>query len=83
MVTAELPGVEEKDINLDVKRNTLTISADTPTRKYYKEVAIPTPVKEEIVESTYRNGILEVKLKKGKKDEKSNERCVGRMHAHT
>jgi HSP20 family protein len=67
-VIAELHGVEESEISLKVTDNALTISTDTSARKYYKEVELPTPIKEEITESSYRNGILEVKLVKTKKD---------------
>ena len=67
-VMTELPGVEESEISLKVTGNVLTISTDTSARKYFKEVELPTPVKEEIAESSYRNGILEVKLVKTKKD---------------
>ncbi len=67
-VTAELPGVEESEINLKVEDTTLTISTGTSARTYYKEVKLPTPVKGEVAESSYRNGILEVKLVKTKKD---------------
>jgi HSP20 family molecular chaperone IbpA len=67
-VTAELPGVEESEINLKVEDTTLTISTGTSARTYYKEVELPTPVKKEVAESSYRNGILEVKLVKTKKD---------------
>ena len=67
-VMAELPGVEESEISLKVTDNALTISTDTSARKYHKEVELPTHVKEEIAESSYRNGILEVKLVKTKKD---------------
>jgi len=67
-VMAEMPGVKENEINLDIHDNTLTISTDTPARKYYKEVELPNPVKKKAVESSYRNGILEVKLRKTKKD---------------
>ena len=63
-VTAELPGVEKNDINLVLTENLLTIKVNTPTKKYYKEVKLPTKVDKEIVESAYRNGILEIKLKK-------------------
>lgn len=63
-VVAELPGVEKDDINLELAEDLLTIRVDTPTRKYYKEVKLPTAVEKEVVESTYRNAILEVKLKK-------------------
>ena len=67
-VTAELPGVEENQINLSVEDNTLTISTETSARTYFKEVKLPTPVKKKAVEYSYRNGILEVKLMKTKKD---------------
>lgn len=63
-IMAELPGVAEKDIKLEVKPDKLVISTDTLTRKYYKEVALPSSVKIESVKKTYNNGILEVKLEK-------------------
>ena len=40
-VVAELPGVEKKDIKLDGTESSLTISVDTPERKYYKKVELP------------------------------------------
>jgi HSP20 family protein len=67
-VMAELPGVEENEISLNVEDNTLTISTDTSAKTYFKEVKLPTPVKKKAVEYSYRNGILEVKLMKMKKD---------------
>ena len=63
-VMAELPDVEENQINLNIDNNTLTISTDTSDRKYYKKVELPEPVEKDSVESSYRNGILEVKLRK-------------------
>jgi len=65
-VIAELPGVEENDVNLKIENNVLTISADTPARKYSKEVKLPTSIELDSVESKLRNGILEVKLRKAK-----------------
>jgi len=65
---AELPGVEENEISLNVEDNTLTISTDTSAKTYFKEVKLPTPVKKKAVEYSDRNGILEVKLMKMKKD---------------
>jgi HSP20 family molecular chaperone IbpA len=66
-VTAELPGVEENAIKFEVTGNNLTISADTSARSYYKEVKLPASAEKKVVESSYRNGILEVKLRKTKK----------------
>jgi len=63
-IVAELPGIEERDIKLKTKQSKLIISVDTPDRKYYKEVKLPCPVKGEI-EKTYKNGVLEIRLKKG------------------
>jgi len=65
-VMAELPGVEEKDVNLKIENNVLTISADTPAKKYSKEVKLPTSIERHSVESKLRNGILEVTLRKAK-----------------
>ena len=65
-VIAELPGVEKKDIKLYATERTLTIDVDTPTRKYYKELELPARVDEHSARSTYKNGVLEVVLKKKK-----------------
>jgi len=73
LVLAELPAVDEKDVNIKVEENTLTISTDTSARKYYKQVKLPTPVEKDTMESIYRNGILEVKLRKANSTGKTEE----------
>ena len=65
-VVAELPGVEKKAIRLFATERTLTISVETPERKYHKELELPVEVDETSARSTYRNGILETVLKKRK-----------------
>jgi len=72
-VTAEIPDFKEDEISLQIENNTLTISTDTSARKYYKHVELPAPVEKDIIESSYRNGILEVKLSKAKTTEKTKE----------
>ena len=67
-VIAELPGVEKEDIKLHGTEDTLTISVDTPERKYYKEVDLPVKVDPRKAKSSYKNGVLEVTLPK--KEEK-------------
>jgi len=69
-VIAELPGVEKEDIKLHGTENTLTISVDTPRRKYYKEVELPEKVDIKGAKSSYKNGVLEVTLPKVEKKEK-------------
>ena len=65
-VMAELPGVEESKVRLEIENDLLTIRSDTSARKYYKEVRLPTSVKKSPAESKFRNGILEIKLVKAK-----------------
>jgi len=63
-VYAEMPGVNETDIKLDLKGDILDITAGSNERKYHKEVLLPTAVKAETLTSSYKNGILEVKIRK-------------------
>ncbi len=63
-VVAEVPGVEKDDINLNASERKLIISVDTPQRKYYKEVDLPAEVDPKSTKASYKNGVLEVVLKK-------------------
>jgi len=63
-VYAEMPGVSQEDIKLDLREDILDISAQSGDRKYHKEVLLPAKVKPETLESSYKNGIFEVKIKK-------------------
>jgi len=63
-IYAEMPGVNEADIKLDLKEDILDISAQTGDRKYHKEVLLPAKVQAETIVSSYNNGILEIKVKK-------------------
>ncbi len=64
-VIAELPGVEKEDINLAIEGKKLSISVDA-ARKYFRTVEIPSAVDVESIKAIYKNGILEVTLKKPK-----------------
>jgi HSP20 family protein len=64
VVVAELPGVEKEDINLHVAEDRLTISVDTPQRKYQKKLPLPEEVDSKPVKASYKNGVLEVRFKK-------------------
>lgn len=69
-IVVELPGVEKKDIKLHGTEDMLSISVETPQRKYYKEITMPTKVKVKEAKSEYKNGVLEVTLPKIKEDRK-------------
>ena len=64
MVIAELPGVDESDIHLEIKGDILTLKAEGKDRKYSKEVLLPSEVEGGSMETQYRSGIMEIKLTK-------------------
>lgn len=64
LVVCEMPGVDESDIRLHVEDDTLDLSASGNLRRYHKEVLLPTGVDPASLKSSYRNGILEVRLAK-------------------
>lgn len=69
-IVAELPGVEKNDIKLHGTENKLTISVDSPQRKYFKNVELPTNVKVKEAKTKYKNGVLEIKLPKTREEKK-------------
>lgn len=62
LVVAEMPGIGESDIKLDLKEDILTISAGRGDKKYQKEVLLPAAYSPDKMSHTCRNGVLEVKL---------------------
>jgi HSP20 family molecular chaperone IbpA len=64
IVLAELPGIDEKDINIETDESTITITAENETKKYLKIVRLPTHIKRGAIEFTHKNNILQVRLKK-------------------
>jgi len=70
-IIAELPGIEKKDINLSATEDSLRIRVDTPDRKYRKELRFPARVKPDTTRASYKNGVLEVKLKRAEPKKES------------
>jgi HSP20 family protein len=64
LIIAEMPGVEEKDIIIELKEDILIISAKGQSRQYYKELLLTVKVKDTTISRKYNNGILEIRLKK-------------------
>jgi len=62
-VIAELPGVAEGDIAYQVNGDVLTISTKGD-RPYHAEVVLPGCAEKEGIQSSYNNGVLELRLKK-------------------
>ncbi len=80
VVTASVPGTSKEDINVSVDDNVLTIKAETGessnketdgyllrerrTGSYYRALRLPETVDFENAESTFKNGVLKIKLPK-------------------
>jgi len=66
-VTVEIPGVEKEDIDLNITENKLEIKVNNPKRKYHKRVEIPCNVKPKTTKATYKNGVLDIVIKRVEK----------------
>jgi len=64
VVVAELPGLKKEDIQIHVGQCNLTISVDTLERRYHEELALPVETDPKSAVATYKNGVLQVRLKK-------------------
>lgn len=63
-VYAEMPGVDEEDIRINLKDDILEISAKRGERKYRKEVLLPIKPTSEALTSKFKNGVLEITIRK-------------------
>lgn len=79
-VRMDIPGMEAKDLDIQVNANVLTVSGERKEEHeekgktyhrierrvgtFSRSVTLPSPVKEDAVDAQYKNGILTVKLPK-------------------
>jgi HSP20 family protein len=63
-VVAEMPGIEKEDVELDVEGRQLEIRAAHGERKYHEFVDLPCDVDVDSARASYKNGVLDVTLKK-------------------
>jgi len=79
-VRMDIPGMEAKDIDIQVNANVLTVSGERKEEReekgktyhrierrvgaFSRSVTLPCPVKEDAVDAQYKNGILTIKLPK-------------------
>lgn len=63
VVVVELAGVRKAEINVEVEGDILSLET-TGERKYAKEILLPHAVDPATMRTSYRNGILEVRLQK-------------------
>ena len=64
MVVAELKGFRKENIKVHVEQRRLVISANAHGRSYHKILSLPKAVVPESMRMTYKNGVVEIILKK-------------------
>jgi HSP20 family protein len=62
LVLAEMPGISDDDVSIELNGDILTINAASGRKKYYKETVLPRSFDSHGMSSSCRNGILAVKL---------------------
>jgi HSP20 family molecular chaperone IbpA len=63
-VVAEIAGFDQDAVKVTVKNRKLTLSAKANDRKYYKSLNLPKVVIPSITHTTFKNGVLEIRLRK-------------------
>ncbi|MGB9676413.1 MAG: Hsp20/alpha crystallin family protein [Candidatus Bathyarchaeales archaeon] len=63
-VVAGLAGFPRESLKVTVKEQQLIISAEAFDRRYHKSLNLPSQVIPNTLRTTYKNGVLEIRLKK-------------------
>jgi HSP20 family protein len=64
IIIAEMPGIDENDLKIDLKEDILEIVAVSNSRNYRKELLLPVKVDAQNLSQKFTNGILEIRIKK-------------------
>jgi HSP20 family protein len=62
-ITAEMPGVDKENINVNVTDKHVIIHAEKGEKKYHADIPIDAELGDSSTKATYSNGILELKIK--------------------
>ncbi len=92
VITAQLPGFEKKDVEVQVSSNVLELKAERKSRRQYesdgstgresshavfhRSLTLPAEVRSEKVNGTMKNGVLELKLPKAEREARDNSRRI-------
>jgi len=63
-IIAEIAGFNRESFKINVKDQKITLSAKSKERRYYKSLNLPKVVIPNDIHTTFKNGVLEIKLKK-------------------
>ena len=63
-VLAELPGVDENEVIVNVAEKSITLTVKNKMKEYLKIIPLPTIINKDPVKYMYKNNILQVILEK-------------------
>jgi HSP20 family protein len=66
-VVAEMPGIDKEDVELSAEGRELEIKASHGDRNYHEFVELPCDVDVDSAKASYKNGVLDITLKKVEK----------------
>lgn len=73
IVLVEAAGYKKENVKINLRDQRLILSAETSDRKYYKSLNLPKRVIPETLQVTYKNGVLEIRLKKAVEEKTIDE----------
>ncbi len=95
VIRADVPGMEKKDINIEISGNVLTISGERKTQEevtgkdyqstqsmfgvFSKSVILPQEVKKNQIKAEYKNGVLMVRIPKLKPQKNNTKTKIAVM----
>jgi HSP20 family molecular chaperone IbpA len=63
IIVADIAGFNKESFKINVKDQKITLSAKAKDRRYYKSLNLPKVVIPNVMYTTFKNGVLEIKLK--------------------
>jgi HSP20 family protein len=63
-VIVELPGVRKDDIKIDAHERLLEIMVDNDSKPFHEQIDLPCDVIKSSVKAGYKNGVLEISMKR-------------------
>ena len=76
VVVAGLAGFKREDLKIRAENKQLVLSAEAVDRKYHKSLNLPEKVIPTTMRTTYKNGVLEIRLKRAA-EEKPIDKLAG------
>ncbi len=64
VIVAELRGMDKDCVDVRATEHAVTISVDSPRCSYHRKLCLPERVDPRSLTSSYKNGVLEVKLRR-------------------